>query len=124
MKTLEIQIKTVQQANKEFIHAFKGLQAGKNVAPSRGVYFISLEAVRNLLTEKRMELLHLIREKNPKSIYALAKLADRDFKNVHSDLKILKDYGLVKMSSIKQKKTPISRRMSVPYQAINIHAGI
>ena len=124
MKTLEIRIKSIAQANEDFVQTFKNLQAGKRVAPNRGVYFTSLDAVRNLLTEKRMGLLHLIREKSPKSIYALAKLAGRNFKNVHSDLKILKDYGLVKMTSTRHHKKNASQRVTVPYQSINIHAGI
>src|SRR5438105_4708802 len=98
MKTLEIRIKHREQADAEFIQAFKAAQAGKKVVPEKGTYFTSLEAVRGLLTEKRMALLHIIKEKRPKSIYALAKIAARDFKNVHTDIMLLKQYGLVQLA--------------------------
>ncbi len=74
-----------------------------------------------------MEILHVIREKHPKSIYQLAKITKRDFKNVYEDVKTLKYFGLIKMGK-PTKKTKKSKRIvrtfSVPYQAINIHTGI
>jgi predicted transcriptional regulator len=99
METLKIRIKSRGQADAEFIHAFKAAQAGKRVAPKKGICFASLEAVRALLTEKRLALLHLIRERGPKSISGLAKIAGRDFKNVHADVMLLKQYGLVRIGT-------------------------
>ena len=124
MKTLEIKIKGLAEADKEFVEVFKAVQSGKKVAPRKGVYFTSLEAVRNLLTKKRLELLHLIRENHPKSIYELAKVAGRNFKNVYDDLQILKDYGLVRMNKAKHVKRTHPQSITVPYQMINIHAAI
>jgi predicted transcriptional regulator len=40
----------------------------------------------------------LIRDKRPGSIYELAKLIERDFKNVQGDLKLLERYGLVRLA--------------------------
>jgi predicted transcriptional regulator len=42
-------------------------------------FFVSVEAIRQVLTEPRLTLLHTI---HPRSIAELAKLAGRDFKNV------------------------------------------
>ena len=122
MKTLEIQIKSREQADKEFASVFNKARSGKNVSLQKGVYFTSLEAVRNLLTEKRLELLHLIRQHSPKSISEIAKISGRDFKNVHTDLKILQGYGLVEINVTKKVKKPLSQRIFIPYQAVNIHA--
>jgi len=122
MKTLEIQIKSREQADKEFASVFNKAQSGKKVPLQKGVYFTSLEAVRNLLTEKRLELLHLIRQHSPKSISEIAKISGRNFKNVHTDLKILQGYGLVEISVTKKVKKPLSQRIFIPYQAVNIHA--
>ena len=130
VKTFDIEIKSEAQVRKEFISAFKAAQEKRPFKPIIGVSFVSLEAVRNLLTEKRMEILHVIREKRPKSIYALAKLTGRNFKNVYDDVQTLKYYGLlqIRKSSGKSRKSKKSKRsgqsFSVPYQAINIHAGI
>ena len=122
MKTLEIQIKSREQADKEFASVFNKARSGKKVPLQKGVYFTSLEAVRNLLTEKRLELLHLIRQHSPKSISEIAKISGRDFKNVYTDLKILQGYGLVEINVTKKVKKPLSQRIFIPYQAVNIHA--
>lgn len=124
MKTLEIRIKSREQADAEFIGAFRGAQSGKKVAARRGVYFTSLEAVRALLTDRRLALLHLVREHAPKSINQLAKIAGRDFKNVYVDVMLLKDYGLVQVVRRKKARRAVGQSISVPYQAINIHAVV
>ena len=123
MKTLEIQIKSREQADAEFAAAFKSGKARKGAAKA-GVFFTSLEAVRTLLTDKRMELLHLIREHSPRSINQLASIAHRDFKNVHTDIMLLKSYGLVQLGRGGKAGSASSSVLSVPYQAINIHAVV
>lgn len=124
MKTLEIQIKSREQADAEFIEAFKGVPPRKKAPADQGIFFTSLEAVRALLTAKRLALLHLVREHSPQSINQLAKVAGRDFKNVHADVMLLKNYGLIQMSKPKKSGKRIGRTISVPYQAINIHATV
>jgi predicted transcriptional regulator len=128
MKTFEIKIKSIEESDRDVIQAFKDAQAGRKATPKKGVYFTSLEAVKNLLTEKRFQLLHMIKEKHPKSISELARLSERNFKNVYADLQTLKNYGLIQMRKSKGKSKRINRassqNISVPYQAINIHAGI
>jgi predicted transcriptional regulator len=126
MKTLEIKIKSREQAEAEFIEVFKAVQAGKKLptAKKTEVYFTDLEAVRALLTDKRLELLHLIRKHSPRSINQLATIAGRDFKNVHTDIMLLKDYGLVQLSKRGKTTKTAGRAISVPYQAINIHAVV
>lgn len=124
MKTLEIRIKSRAQADAEFAEAFKGSQSGKKLAAKRGVYFTSLEAVRALLTDRRLALLHLVRQHSPKSINQLAKISGRNFKNVYEDVMLLKDYGLIQMGLRKQATRAVGQSISVPYQAINIHAVV
>ncbi len=121
MKILEIQIKSREQADAEFIEAFK---AGRKPAAKQGIFFTNLEAVRALLTDKRLALLHLIREHSPESINQLAKIAGRDFKNVYTDIVLLKNYGLVQMSKRNKTSKTAGQTISVPYQAINIHAMV
>lgn len=121
METLKIRIKSPEQADTEFVDAFKAAQAGKKLAPKKGVHFTSLEAVRALLTEKRLALLHLIRERRPKSINELSKIAGRNFKNVYADVMLLKQYGLVRMETA---ATTSRQKILVPYHAISIHATV
>lgn len=121
METLNIRIKSRAQADADFIHAFNAAKSGRKIEPEKGIYFTSLDAVRALLTEKRLALLHLIREQHPKSINELARIARRDFKNIYADVMLLKQYGLVRVGA--SAKTA-RRTISVPYQAINIHAVV
>lgn len=126
MKTLEIKIKSREQAYAELLDVANRVKAGKKVPAIKGteVYFTSLEAVRALLTDKRMELLHLIRKHSPRSINQLATIAGRDFKNVHTDIMLLKEYGLVQLSKHRKTAKTAARTISVPFQAINIHAVV
>ena len=87
-------------------------------------FFTSLESVRNLLTEKRLELLHMVKIKHPHSIYQLAKLTGRNFRNVYDDVQVLKTYGLLHLSKSVKKNRRSSHGISVPYRDINIHAWI
>jgi predicted transcriptional regulator len=54
-------------------------------------------------------LLRVIRQGRPDSVYQLARLVGRDFKNVHADIQALATYGLVSL-----KKTQAGRRTTVP----------
>lgn len=126
MKTLEIKIRTPEQSDAAFLDVIRRIKAGEKLPTVKepDVAFTSLEAVRALLTDKRMELLHLIRKHSPRSINQLATIAGRDFKNVHTDIMLLKEYGLVKLSKQKTAAKTAGRTLSVPFQAINIHAVV
>jgi predicted transcriptional regulator len=62
------------------------------------IVFSSLEAVAKVLSPARLELLGVILKEKPTSIYALAGLVERDFKNVHSDVRLLADIGLLELA--------------------------
>lgn len=110
-KTLTIEIKSTEEALEGFRKTFKALETGQRVARHEGVYFTSIEAARNLLTRNRLALLRAIRAQHPGSIYELAKTVNRDLKNVQQDLRILQDYGLVRMTSVRRTG---KRRAKVP----------
>lgn len=52
-----------------------------------------------MLSPARLELLGAVVKQKPPSIYALAKLLERDFKNVYSDVRILNEVGLLELSA-------------------------
>ena len=110
-KTLTIQIKSAEDALEGFRETFKAAEAGRRVTRRQGVYCTSIEAARNLLTRNRLALLRAIRSKRPRSIYHLAKIVDRDLKNVQGDLRLLQDYVLVGMS---QGNGTGKRKVKVP----------
>src|SRR2546426_8582768 len=96
-RTLTIGIKSIEQGLGDFSDTFEAVRAGRRMRRREGVYFTSLAAARNLLTPHRLALLRAIRRKRPGSIYELAKVTGRDLKNVQNDLRLLEQYGLVRM---------------------------
>jgi len=110
-RTLTIRIKSADTALEEFRRTFKSVEDGRAVRKREGVYFTSIEAARNLLTPTRLALLRSVRSGRPGSIYELAKMVNRDLKNVQDDLRILERYGLIRMSDAMR---PGKRRVRVP----------
>ena len=105
MKTKRIVIKSRADFNSDIMEFARRVDRGERVTPMKGEYFESLEAVRNFLTEKRLELWRTIRDREPKSLTNLAKLVGRDYKDVHQDVSILVEVGLVDLRKPKGAKT-------------------
>ena len=110
METATFTIEPFSESLKRFKQTFEAVQAGHDVEPQEIVGFTSLEAARNFLTRERLALLRAIKTRHPGSIYALAKMADRDLKNVQDDIRILERHGLVKIT----KRPRGSRKIKVP----------
>lgn len=122
VKNIKLGMRTVDSAFKDWAETFEKVRKGKKVDRRRGVYFTGLEAIRKVLTEKRLELLHIIKEQEPDSVYELSKIVKRDIKNVNDDLLVLKDIGLV--SVFKARK---GRERSIPrvnYDKIQLEIGV
>ncbi len=88
------------------------------VASGRGVppdFMLSFETARALFTEltpARVELLDVLRRVGPCSVYALAKAAQRNYSNVHSDVGRLEELGLIERSQ--------DGAVSVPFESVEI----
>lgn len=66
--------------------------------------FEGIHALRNLLSNEKARILHTIKTKKPSSIYALAKLVNRDFKSVNEDIKLLEKFGFIDLVAEKTGK--------------------
>jgi len=122
IRRLKVGVRPLEEGLQEFGGTLKALQTGKTLSKRRGVYFVSVEAMRRVLTPSRLTLLHLIRTRHPRSITALAKLIHRDFKNIHADLKLLADLGLVHLepgAHLRDSVTP-----TVPYERIQFEIAV
>ena len=62
-----------------------------------------------------MELLSIIKHKNPKSVYELAKISKRAYKNVHDDIVLLEQLGLI---------TRENHRVEVEFNKLNIEVAV
>ena len=107
---------------REFGNTVKALSAGHKVVKRTGVFFVSVAAMRQALTEPRLSLLRTIRIRRPRSIAELAKLVGRNFKNVRDDVKILHDLGLVEFKTGHRLRDAVA--LSVPYQCIQLEIAV
>jgi|SRR3989344_2269528 len=66
--------------------------------------FSGLLALRQLLSNERARMLHVIKNQKPGSIYSLSKLLGRDFKAVMGDINLLGRFGFIELIEEKTKK--------------------
>ena len=79
-------------------------------------FHLSFESARLMFTEltpARLDLLNTLRKVGPCSVYALAKAADRNYSNVHSDVARLLDLGLVERKD--------DEAVFVPFDDVELH---
>jgi len=57
--------------------------------------FKGLASLRSLLSNEKARIINVIKTRNPKSIYNLAKMLQRDFKSVSEDIKLLEEFGFI-----------------------------
>lgn len=122
MKNIKIGVRSLDTAFEEWAQTFEKVRRGKKIDKRRGVYFTSLEAMRKVLTEKRLELLHIIKDQQPDSVYELSKIVKRDLKNINSDLELLRDIGLVSMSKARKGRERVIPRVN--YDKIQLEIGV
>lgn len=123
MREIHFGIKSIDEMFDDLHGAVAAARAGKLKRPLVGTYFTSLEAARNFLTPKRIQLLATIRERKPKSVYALAKLCGRGFATVFRDVTLLERHGLLKLSRVPNSPRR-SVRPVVSYGAIHLRIPI
>jgi predicted transcriptional regulator len=73
------------------------------------ISFPDFETLGRVITGARLELLGAIRIHKPKSIQELARLVRRDFKNVHQDVRLLADFGLIEFLETRPGKASAPR---------------
>lgn len=76
---------------------------------------LNFESARSLfseLTPARLDLLDTLRRVGPCSVYALAKSAERNYSNVHTDVTRLEELGLIEKSE--------DGTVSVPFESVEI----
>ncbi len=82
---------------------FKRFNKGKDKYDFEG-----LALLRKLLSNEKAKMLHVLKNKKPKSLYDLAKILGRDFKAVSDDLKVLERFGFIELI---EEKTGGRRRL-------------
>lgn len=95
IKTRSITLKPEQGAFSAIFSRFRGEKKPESS---------DVSMLRALLSNEKARLLHVIRSKQPNSIYELAKILGRDFKSVREDARVLEEFGLIEMIPIHKGK--------------------
>lgn len=78
--------------------------------------FASAAQLFSELTPKRLQTLERLKLAGSQSIYALAKLLGRNYRNVHGDIQKLLEHGLVEKDAQGQ--------VHVPWDAVELHLAL
>lgn len=119
VKKVKIGIQSIEASLEEAKKTIQLIEQGNQVKKEVGVYFTSFEAFRKALTPKRLELLHIIKARAPKSIKELAEMAKRDMKNISEDVKYLEQIGLLEKKEKEKEIKPV-----INYDKLALEIGL
>ena len=106
-RNIKIGVKDLRTVLDETRETMERIVAGQVAQKVQDVNFTSYEAMRKILTPRRLELLHVIKEQSPGSVYQLAQFLGRDTKNINDDLAILANVGLVELRKTTKGKNKV-----------------
>ena len=109
-KVLELRIGDARDALDRFEAAWNRRNEGRKLERLRVLSLEDLPLLLRTLTPARWELIDRLREAGPLSIYQLAKLLRRDYKNVHTDVTALARISLIEKQD--------DARVLVPWDAV------
>ena len=110
---------TIESGSDAFDAALDDVADGPDAADEAVVSFETAAGLRQLLTDRRLELLESLLDEPADSITALAERLDRSYSVVHDDIELLADTGIVKFRQAGQSKAPF-----IPYERIDFDVTI
>src|SRR3990167_7136949 len=93
LKKVKIIVEPSDMLNKRWKKAFKGKEKSKN--REEVISVDSWQVLGKVLSAPRLQILSAISRLKPRSIVHLARLLEKDFKNVYSDVRFLADLGFI-----------------------------
>jgi predicted transcriptional regulator len=118
-KTLEVRVQPTEELHEEALENVKALESGEEVEDIHVLSLSSERELSRLMSEKNLELLHAIAEDEPSSMRELAEIVDRDFREVHRNLKELE-----KLNVVKFKKEGRAKKPEVWYDNIEVNVDL
>jgi len=109
-KTLCVRVSSQEDALDRFEAAWHLASGRPRPAPLAVLSFADLPLLTRNLSPARWDLLKRLKSAGPLSVFALARLLERDYKNVHTDVARLLELGLLEKRGDGQ--------VSVPWQAV------
>jgi predicted transcriptional regulator len=122
IKHMQLTITRREDVMSTFRKNLSSLRKGESPVLHHAISFETIDALRRLLTQKRLEILHVVKEQEPQSIYELAKIVQRDLKNVTTDIQILVDLGLIILEEHHDERKKIKPLVS--FDKINVEITV
>lgn len=94
-RKIKLGIGNLNQAGNRFIETWRKMEQGELVESQEYLTFDDLGTLLRVLTPTRWTLLRFLRKEGPMSVRALSKSLERDYKNVHRDVRELERISLV-----------------------------
>ena len=94
-RTLKVRVGSVASALDRFEEVSNKAARGEKVSAEHVLTFVNLQLLLRTLTPARWTLLERLRADGPLSVNELARRLERDYKNVHGDVKRLAELGLI-----------------------------
>ena len=96
MSVLQVKVgEPIEASLAQFGAALDSAMAGSEVTPYFGIGFRTMAQFSEIFTPKRWELVEALKLAGPLSIYALAKLLSRHYRNVHKDVTALMEWTVI-----------------------------
>ena len=106
MKTVTLQVATLEDVKRRVRDAFKGKKQGSRIS------FATPELLFRLLTTKRWELIRALAGAGPMTIREAARRVKRDVKAVHGDVQTLLKAGVLQKTA--------AGRIVFPFDAVHV----
>ncbi len=112
-RVIHVGFDSLDDMGRHFVETWHRAERGETVEPYYGLDFEDMVTMLATLTPKRWALLRYLRQHGPMSVYGLAKALERDYKRVHSDVKVLAELMLIEKDE--------GNRVYVPWDEIEAH---
>lgn len=116
--TLHIVSKPWESFKEDVLAAAERFDDGGEAGPDT-LSFSEPEEIVRILTEKRLELIRSVMEEPPDSIRDLADRLGRNPREVHGDVHLLEEYGVLDLEEAGRAKRPM-----IPYDEIVIEVSL
>jgi len=114
---LKITSTPYEQQKSDTLDRIERWEAGEDVP--HVVNFQDASRLQRILTPRRLELIRSLLDGPADSIRALADRLDRDVRQVHDDVDLLSEYGIVRFREHGAAKEPY-----IPYETISIEVEL
>ncbi len=122
MNSITIKIQDEETFWNESAEEAQRIDDGAQQFSDNVLVFTSIDQMRSVLTEKRLELLRTIRRDEPNSIYALAQQTGRTPANVNQDVQLLADLGLIQLEEQNDARNSIAPHVS--YETVHVEIAV